>query len=63
MNRKFLAIVLLFMFFLICSTSCFATDNTSLGNEFQDSLNKSENSMENAGQGILRFPGKDNSFG
>ena len=52
MNKKIFSIILLFVVFSLCNTLCFATDNTSLGNELQNSADKSLNTLENAGQGI-----------
>ena len=53
MNKKLLLTILTILSILFYSVVCFATnENTNLGNELQDSANKSENTIQNAGEGI-----------
>ena len=47
MNKKLLTAILLFVILLLTSVSCYA--NTNLGTEMQDSANKSQTTIQNAG--------------
>ena len=50
MNNKLLTAILLFTVLLLSSVSCYA--NSNLGTEMQDSTNKSQTTIQNAGEGI-----------
>ena len=52
MNKKFLIITLFFIVFLFCSVSIYANTDGNLGNEIQESVNKSESTLQSAGEGI-----------
>lgn len=52
MNKKLLTTLLLFIVLLFCSVSCFANTDNNLGSEMQDSANKSQTTIQNAGEGI-----------
>ncbi len=49
-NKLLLSILIIFTIFLI-SITCFAS-NTNLENELKDSINKSEHTIENAGETV-----------
>ncbi len=52
MKNKILTTILLFIVLLLCSASCFANNDTNLGNEVQDSAQKSQTTLQSAGEGI-----------
>ena len=51
MNKKFLVTIFLFATIVLCSVSCFAS-NEDLGTEVKVSWNKTETTIQNAGQGV-----------
>ncbi len=55
MNKKIFTSILLFVALFLCFNICFASDNTNLGTEVQDSIDKSKDSVQNAGNGIMNM--------
>ena len=52
MKNKLLLSILIILAIFLTSIICFANNNTNLGEEFKDSVNKSEHTIQNAGEGI-----------
>lgn len=52
MKNKLLLSILIILVVLLASIVCFANNDTNLGEELKNSTNKSEHTIQNAGEGI-----------